>query len=274
MAHERKKILVIGAGGPMGAALASELSGDYALRLADKAPLSELKNRPPQLTGAPVPVSWSAPHEWIVLDVCDEAAVEKACKGMDAVVNLTVVRKDPEAAFHVNAGGVYSIMKAVVACGIKRVVLTGPYMIDPLRPDAKNLLNEEPWPDHDIYTMTKFLGQETARMFSFKYGIEVVVLQFARLCNPNIQNANGVVATVLHLAKSIVKKGLSLIRSKPEPFIVSWADAARAIRKTLEVDRLPQPFKIFYINANEHPIFSPMKAASILGWTPKDEIRD
>ena len=46
---------------------------------------------------------------------------------MDAAINVSVVRPHPVLAFQVNMVGAYNVAKACVACGIKRLIHTGPF---------------------------------------------------------------------------------------------------------------------------------------------------
>jgi nucleoside-diphosphate-sugar epimerase len=54
---------------------------------------------------------------------------------------------------------------------------------------------------------------------------------------------------------------------------VSWADAARALRRALEVPSLPAPFEIIHILADlPHGKYANAKAKRLLGWQPRDSL--
>ena len=117
------------------------------------------------------------PHEWRVVDVTDAAAVEDACAGMDAIINCTVVRPDPIAAWRVNLLGVQAVMRAAVAHGIKRVVHTGPYQVAQPGPagyawDDFVAADASPRPGTHLYIHTKYLGQELCRVYAEWYGLK------------------------------------------------------------------------------------------------------
>jgi len=79
----------------VGAAAARELASDYILRLSDVRPIDSIiadGPRKDQNATAPLPALLPAPHESMVADVSDAEAVMRACAGMDAVVNCTVIR--------------------------------------------------------------------------------------------------------------------------------------------------------------------------------------
>lgn len=225
------KLLLLGAAGPVAAAAIRSLEPFHTLRLTDIRPMQTA-------------------HEFRVVDVTDPAQVEAAAAGMDAIINLTVVRPDPVAAFAVNTRGAYNVARAAVAHGIRRVVQTGPthHFVDysgdseiteacPLRPGVS------------LYAMSKYLGLEILRAFAYEYDLEVPCLLFA------------------------------LFREPDEPgfvhsFTISWRDSGEAIRKAVEVKRLPSPFEVFNIVADlPHRKYLNDKAKRILGWQPQDDFR-
>jgi hypothetical protein len=142
---------------------------------------------PPQSPGAPLPVPPQSPHEWRVVDVRDAAQVHAACAGMDAIVNVSVVRHDPVDAFRVNAVGAYNVMQAAVAHGIQRVVHTGPFMLGQRGGagyDWDTFLVDDIPPRPGVwwvYLPSKLLGQEICRIFAEHYGLCVPT----RRCYPN-----------------------------------------------------------------------------------------
>lgn len=249
-----KNVVLFGAGGPVAAATAAELvRADYVLRLTDLRPLEDIaRENNPQSPGAPVAGPLPIPHENRVVDVRDADSVRAACENMDAVINCTVVRTDPVEAFNVNTRGAYNVARAAVACGIRRVVHTGPQML------TLHGRNDYSW-DYDVpgdaptrpglhrYGHSKFLGQEICRVFAEHHGLEVPVLLFNQFINPDISGQR------LH------------------PMVVSWNDAARAIRAALEVPSLPSPCEEIHVTADvPHGRFSSRRAKEVLGWEARD----
>src|SRR5438105_10862144 len=122
------KVAIFGAGGPVGAAAARALRDHYTLRLTDIRPIAEIAAEgKPQSPGAPLPELLPAPHECRVVDVTDYAQVREAARGMDALINCTVIRHQLAAAFQVNLIGAYHVAKAAVELGIRRIIHTGPW---------------------------------------------------------------------------------------------------------------------------------------------------
>jgi nucleoside-diphosphate-sugar epimerase len=253
-----RNVVIFGAGGPLASTAARELRSHYALRLTDVRPISELLAAPPQSPNAPTPEMLDAPHEWQVVDVTYADQVLRACEDMDAIINCTVIRREMVGAFRVNVLGAYNVMRAAVANGIRRVVHTGPYLIgregaagygwDTLIVDD---VPPRPGSQWDLYFHTKLCGQEICRIFAEQHGLEVLALLFCNFVNP------------------------ALGEPQPDsPFLVSWADAARAIRGALEAPSLPSQFEVLHINGDlPHGVFPNDKARRVLGWQPKDDLR-
>ncbi len=253
-----QRVVVFGAGGPVAAATAGELASAYTLHLTDIQPLEAIIARnEPQSAGAPLPQLLDAPHTRAVVDVGDAAQVLAACADADAILNCSVVRRDPIEAFRVNMLGAYNIMRAAVAHNIRRIVHTGPFLVAPSGftsyawdTEVRDDVPPRPGGNHDLqlYFHTKYLGQEICRIFAEYYDLEVPALLFCNFVNSDLPP-----------------------NSELYRFSVSFQDAARAVRAALSVPALPNPFEIFHINADlPHGVFPNDKAMRVLGWNPSD----
>ncbi len=249
------KVAVFGAGGPVGVVAAQHLKDYYTLRLTDVRPLADIAAGPPQSPGAPLPEVLSAPHECRVVDVTDYAQVLEAARGMDALVNVTVVRPHPVLAFHVNLIGAYNVAKAAVELGIKRIIHTGPYH-QALGHNADywwdfDVPDEVPLrPGGDLYAASKFLGGEVTRVFAERHDLEVITYLYC-----NFMPGDG---------------GDRPNGSGCGPFTTSWEDCGSAFLNGLRAPAPPHPYEVFFICANvPHAKFSPRKAKRLLGWEPR-----
>ncbi len=238
-------ILLIGANGYLGPHVVKELAPHHHLRITDIRPAPpEIRRQFPD-------------HEYADLDVTSHEQVMRQAEGMDAIVNLSVVRRDPRLAFQVNLLGCYHVMQAAVAHGIRRVVNTGPHftVAGPsyehfdfgIGPDVP------PQPGTGLYPITKSLGQEVCRIFTEQHDIWVQDLLFYSLREEDeLTRGRGGV-----------------------PFVVAWPDAARAVRLALEIDsaRLPSKCDVFFILGNlPQQKFLNDKAKRILGFEPKGDV--
>jgi hypothetical protein len=180
-----------------------------------------------------------------------------ACAGMDAIVNLSVVRHHPADAFRVNTLGAFHVMQAAVAHNIHRVVHTGPFMLGDRGAggydwDEYVVDDVPPRPGTGwVYIPSKLLGQEICRVFAEHYGLSVPTLTFCAFRNPAVSSR------YVH------------------PLSVSWLDAAHAVHCALSVETLPAPYDYFHIGADlPHGVFPNQKAKTILGWQPQDRFED
>lgn len=258
-ARARERVVIFGAGGPLGVATAAQLAPDHILRLSDRRALAAIAAAgQPQSPGAPLPQALGPPHEECVADVTDLGQVVAAARGMDAIINSTVVRDHPVESFRVNTLGAYNVMQAAVACGIRRVVHTGPRQLlaSPVGfRDDFDLVDDVPLrPGTNLYFMSKFLGQEICRIFAEEHDLEVPALLFSRF--------------------------LSATGPIPGPtgdyqMLISWEDAGRAMRQAVDVAALPRPFEILQITADvPNGRFRNEKAKRLLAWTPQDRLAE
>lgn len=247
------KIVLYGAGGPVAAAAIAELEQHHTLRLADIRPPDEAH---PQLQQNPARAeSWPKrpsprDHEFRQVDVTKPEQVLAAAEGMDAIVNLSVIRPDPVMSFRVNMMGAYHVMQAAVAHGIKRVVHTGPeVIINNYYLDFDITVEAPPRPGTNYYLLTKYLGQEVVRSFAEHHNLEVVALYFHVFQPADAPEPH---------------RGAS-------PFLVSWEDTGRAFRAAVEAPPQPNRYEPFIITGDlPHGKFDAEKAKRLLNWQPQD----
>jgi nucleoside-diphosphate-sugar epimerase len=252
--HEGK-IAIFGAGGPVGVVAARALRDHYTLRLTDVRPLAEITQ--PQSPGAPLPEVLPVPHEERIVDVTDYEQVLEAARGMDALVNCTVVRPHLEAAFRVNMVGAYNVARAAVELGITRIIHTGPYHMG-LNHNADYWWDFDVPPDvplhpgGDLYAVSKYLGCEITRIFAKRHGLEVITFLYC-----HFRPGDG---------------GAEADGSGVGPFTTSWEDCGSAFLYGLRASAPPQPYEVFFICSNlPHGKFSPRKAKELLDWEPQHD---
>ena len=234
------KVLIVGANGSLGPHVVRALEGRHRLLLSDIQPKSKTS------------------HEYRRVDVSSLEQVTDAARGMDAIVNCSVLRYDRQLAFDVNMRGCYNVMVAAVRHGIKRVINTGPHfaIAGPNYEDFDFLLNPDmpPQPGTNIYALTKSLGQEICRVFSDNYDVYVLTLLFYHFREHD----------------DLSEEGQDL-----KPFSVAWSDAAEAFACALDVelDRLDSRCETFFVFADlPHRKFSNEKAKRVLGWQPSHQL--
>jgi nucleoside-diphosphate-sugar epimerase len=247
------RVVMFGAGGPVGASAAQFLKEHYTLRLTDVRPIAEIAaESKPQSPGAPLPVELPSPHECRVVDVTHYEQVLEACRGMDAIINVTVLRHQLTPAFRVNLAGAYNVARAAVELGIRRIIHTGPYHTtlnhnadywwDFAVPDDVPL-----HPGGDIYALSKFLGGEVTRVFAERHALEVYTFLYC-----HFMPADG---------------GDRPDGSGCYPFVTSWEDCGEAFLYGLRAPAPPRPYEPLFICADlPHAKYATEKAERLLGW--------
>ena len=255
------RVAIFGAGGPVGAAAARALRDHYTLRLTDLRPLAEIiAENKPQSPDAPLPELPAPPHEERPVDVSDYAQVSEAARGMEALVNCTVVRGELVPAFHVNLVGAYNVARAAVEHGITRIVHTGPQLVWSGQNadyshdfDVDDDVPARPW--SGLYGISKFLGIEVMQVFAERHGLEVVAFLYY-----SFQSA----------AQTDGAAGQGLF-----PYTTAWEDTGEPFLHALRApsSAFERPLERFLITSRlPHGKFgSSGKAQRILGWSPKHD---
>ena len=234
------KVAIYGANGAMGPHVIRALEGEHELRLSD---VNDLEG---------------SPHEYRKIDAADLDAVVDAAEGMDAIVNLSVLRDDRKIAFDVNARGCYNVMTAAVTHGVRRVVNTGPHFT--LAGATYERFDYDVGPDipaqpgTNLYALTKSLGHEICRVFTRNHDVYVIGLFFYNF-RPE---------------ESQVGQDLT-------PYSVTWEDTGRAFASALSVDldTLPSRWESFFVFADlPHNKFDNEKVKRLLGWRPTQDLHE
>ena len=234
-------VLILGGAGMLGPYVARELAPDCRLRITDVQPPAE-----------------ELPGEFLLLDASDLDGVVAAAEGMDAIINLSVLRRDRKIAWDVSTRGCYNMMQAAVTHGIRRVINTGPHFTV-AGPNITECFDFGIGPDippqsgTNLYAITKSMGLEICRVFSQHHDISVQTYLFYNFkVAAEIQPGD-------HYA----------------PFVISWENAAEVFPLGLEIDldALPSRCEVFYVFADmPHGKFSNEKTKRILGFQPRQDV--
>ena len=234
------KVAIYGANGAMGPHVIKALEGEHELRLSD---VNDLEG---------------SPHEYRKIDVADLDAVVDAAEGMDAIINLSVLRDHRKIAFDVSMRGCYNVMTAAVTHGVRRVINTGPHFT--LAGATYERFDYDIGPDipaqpgTNLYALTKSLGHEICRVFTRNHDVYVMGLFFYNFRPEDSQ----------------VGQDLT-------PYSLTWEDTGRSFASALAVDldTLPSRWESFFVFTDlPHHKFSNEKAKRILGWQPTRDLRE
>ncbi|MEX1018892.1 MAG: NAD(P)-dependent oxidoreductase [Litorilinea sp.] len=234
------KVLILGGAGMLGPHVVPQLDQDFDLVVTDIKPL-EIDFR----------------GEFRTVDVANPQQVMDAAAGVDAIINLSVLRHDRKLAFDVNTLGCYNMMQAAVAHGIKRIINTGPhftlagptfeYLDYDISPDIP------PQPGTNLYALSKSLGYQICKTFTEHHDINVQTYLFYHFRAPDDQPGPRETA----------------------PFSVSWYNSAEVFKLGLEIDlnQLASANEAFFVFTDmPHGRFSNKKAKRVLGWQPRNDI--
>jgi nucleoside-diphosphate-sugar epimerase len=234
------RVLILGGAGMFGPYVIRQLEHDFELRVTD------IQRPPLEFRG-----------EFQLVDVADGEQVLRAAEGMDAIINLSVLRNDRKLAFDVNTLGCYHMMQAAVQHGIRRIIYTGPHFT--LAGQSYELFDFgigpdiPPQPGTNLYAITKSLGLEICRIYGEQYDLYVQTYLYYNFRDP--EN--------LELAREV------------RPFAVSWQNGAEVFRCGLEIEleRLPSRCEVFYVFTDmPHGKFNNEKVKRVLGWEPRDDV--
>ena len=234
------KVAIYGANGAMGPHVIKALEGEHELRLSD---VNDLEG---------------SPHEYRKIDVADLDAVVDAAEGMDAIINLSVLRDHRKIAFDVSMRGCYNVMTAAVTHGVRRVINTGPHFT--LAGATYERFDYDIGPDipaqpgTNLYALTKSLGHEICRVFTRNHDVYVMGLFFYNFRPEESQ-----------LGQDLT------------PYSVTWEDTGRAFASALAVDleTLPSRWESFFVFADlPHHKFSNEKVKRLLGWRSTQDLRE
>jgi UDP-glucose 4-epimerase len=186
------KVLITGACGLVGRAVAEELGGSHDLRLLDR-------SQPPgaEGTAATGTACISMPHgrRWPLIraDVTDAKAMREAAEGMDAVVHLAaLISGDPAKGteiFRVNALGTFIALDAARLAGAKRFLCASSinamgtvcYRISGRPPVYESMPVDEDFPcvPEDPYSLSKLVNEQTCAAFHRAWGITTAAFRLA-----------------------------------------------------------------------------------------------
>jgi nucleoside-diphosphate-sugar epimerase len=236
------KVLILGGAGMLGPHVIPLLAPHYDLRVTD------IKRPPIEFAG-----------EFRPVDIADGQQVMEAAAGMDAIINLSVLRHDRKLAFDVNTLGCYNMMEAAVHHGIRRIINTGPHftIAGPTYEDFDYELTPDiaPQPGTGLYPLSKSLGHQICRVYAETYDLYVQMYLYYNFRTPGNPDR----------------------MREVRPFAVSWHNGAEVFAHGLEIplERLPSRFETFFVFTDmPHGKFSNEKVKRVLGWTPRDDVAD
>lgn len=256
------KILVTGGSGSIGSYVLRELIG------AGHSVTSYSRTAPPESSAA-----------FVQGDIMDAERMSEALRGQDAVVHLVAItspyRASPQALFDLNMTGLVNVLEAAVKQNVGKFVFASSgaatgfsFQQTKLMLEYLPLDEDHPCAPHDMYGLSKLLGELTCKRYSTAYGIQTICLRINH--NWCTDRAGAEIALRTGWARNFssvedlwTKRYLKCIFAAddewvmpgpPAPWNLLWAvtdirDAAQAFRLAIESD-LPG-HEVFQINASD-----------------------
>lgn len=175
----RRRVLVTGAAGRIGSALARAVADRWRLRLGDLEPGAIVL---PPGTG----------HAAVHLDVTDAAACRAACAGVDAVVHLAA-DPDPDADFAtsllpVNVVGTEQMLAAALAARVRRFVFASSLHVVGGHPPGPPLAADVAPRPTNLYGASKAWGEAAASVHAAR-GLSCVAVRIGAYGAPWLAEA-------------------------------------------------------------------------------------
>ena len=147
-------------------------------------------------------------------DICDYAAVLKACEGVDyilhhaALVSVAESVEKPLETEQINVGGTIHVLEAARVQHVKRVVFASSSAVYGNRPELP--YKETTLPDcQSPYAWSKQVGAELCQLYTKVYDLETVVLRYFNVFGPG-QNPNSAYAAVIAKFMQLAAEGKPL----------------------------------------------------------------
>lgn len=145
-------------------------------------------------------------------DVLHTDILEAATQGVDCVFHLAALwllhcHDYPRSAFEVNVRGTFNVLEACVKNGVKRLVYSSSASV---YGDAVTTPMEEdhPFNNRTFYGATKIAGEQMARAFAQRYGLNYVGLRYMNVYGPR-QDYKGAYVVVIMKMLDRLDRGLA-----------------------------------------------------------------
>jgi UDP-glucose 4-epimerase len=124
-------------------------------------------------------------------DIRARAALERAMRGVDAVVHLAAIRitrcaAEPREAFEVMCAGTYNVVEAAQAAGVKKVVAASTASVYGLADGFPTTERQHPYNNRTWYGASKVMLEGLLRSFNDMYGLPYVALRYFNVYGPRM----------------------------------------------------------------------------------------
>jgi len=177
------RVLITGGSGNLGRYIVEEMKGKYEISLFD---IKETEREDVRFFKG---------------DILDISGLEKATKGVDAVIHLAAIPNPlfdtPERVFNVNVQGTFNVLEVASKCKVKRVVMASSdstlgfvFKVNScLIPEYLPIDESHPLKPEDPYGLSKLVGEEICASYTRGKGIETICLRICYIWFPHLKDA-------------------------------------------------------------------------------------
>ena len=164
-----RKILITGAAGDVGSRLTALFKDIYRLRLSD------LKR----------PAGLAPDADFVLADLADKAAVERAVAGVDGIVHLGgfSVEGPWDTILHSNIIGCYNLFESARLSKVQRVVFASSNHTVGFYPRRRRIGIEVPVRPDSRYGVSKAFGEALGALYAYKHGLRVTCLRIGNVAD-------------------------------------------------------------------------------------------
>jgi len=124
-------------------------------------------------------------------DIADSAAIERATRGMDAVIHLAALRitacaAEPRQALEVMCDGSFNVVEAARLAGVTRVVAASSASIYGLADSFPTREDHHPYNNRTWYGASKVMLEGLLRSYHAMYGLPYVAMRYFNVYGPRM----------------------------------------------------------------------------------------
>jgi len=203
------KVLITGASGRIGRALAKGIDARYGLRCAD------------------IDVADCGASGWMACDITDPRQAARAAAGMDAVVHLAghPNSMDWDIMHSINVAGTLTMLRAAADAGVSRFLYASSVHVCGFHPADAMLTQDLPlWPDSP-YGVSKAIGETHLRYFAEAYGMTGIAM---RICSFRPEPSNSRELATWISEGDMVRLAEACLRADVTGFHAIWGVSANS----------------------------------------------
>ena len=183
-------------------------------------------------------------------DITQTDILNAALKGADGVFHFAALwllqcHEFPRSAFNTNIGGMFNVLEACVANGVKRLVWSSSASVygDAIE---EPMTEDHPFNNKNFYGATKIACEAMARAFHHRYGLDMVGLRYMNVYGPRQDYQGAYIAVIMRMLDAIDRgDGPTIHGDGSEAFdFVAVADCGRANLCAMKADVSDQNYNV------------------------------